>query len=273
MIVESHGRGWSHLLWLLPALALYSAGLFFPLGITALRATQLGVPGWRELLVNPLFTQAVWNTLADSLLITVIAIVLAYAIAAAIWRGSATTRAVLTTLVVITFLTTILVKIVAFNALLRDTGFLNYILLSLGVIEEPLRLFPGRPAVVIGMIQFVLPFAIFPILGVMVRLDRRLELAAQSLGARPFAIFRHVVLPLTMPGVVASALLVFVISTGFYVIPATLGTPRDQLVASVVALYALTLVDFKTASAVACLLVVVVSILTVLYQRAERAAG
>ena len=81
----------------------------------------------------------------------------------------------------------------------------------------------------------------------------------------------HVVLPLTLPGVIAAALLVFVISTGFYVIPATLGTPRDQLLANVVALYALQLVDFKVASAVAMVLVVVVGILTVLYQRAERA--
>lgn len=258
--------------WLLPAFVLYAAGLFFPLGITLSRAVDLGSAGWLDLLTNPLFTRAALNTLVDSVSITIIAVVLAYAIAAGIWRTGPYTRVVLITFVVITFLTTILVKIVAFNALLRDGGLLNFILLSLHIIDAPLRMFPGRPAVIVGMVQFVLPFAIFPILGVMLRLDQRLEMAAQSLGASALRVFLHVVLPLTWPGVIASALLVFVIATGFYVIPATLGAPRDQLVANVIALYALNLVDFNTASAVAAVLMVVVGVLTVLYQRAERAA-
>jgi ABC-type spermidine/putrescine transport system permease subunit I len=262
---------WGNLLWLLPVLTLYAAGLLLPLGITVQRAVELGADGWSELLRNSLFTGAALNTAIDSAEITVVAVLLAYSLAAAIWRSGPLTRAVLTTLVVIAFLTTVLVKIVAFNALLRDNGVLNTLLLALHVIDEPIHLFPGRPAMIIGMIQFAVPFAIFPILGVMVRLDRRVEQAAESLGASPWHVFVHVVLPLTLPGVIAAALLVFVICTGFYVIPATLGTPRDQLLANVVALYALQLVDFKVASAVAMILVIVVGILTVLYQRAERA--
>jgi ABC-type spermidine/putrescine transport system permease subunit I len=262
---------WGNLLWLLPVLTLYATGLLLPLGITVQRALELGLAGWSELLRNSLFTGAAFNTAIDSAEITVVAVLLAYSIAAAIWRSGPITRAVLTTLVVIAFLTTVLVKIVAFNALLRDNGVLNTLLLAMHVIDEPLHLFPGRPAMIIGMIQFAVPFAIFPILGVMVRLDRRIEQAAESLGASPWHVFVHVVLPLTLPGVIAAALLVFVICTGFYVIPATLGTPRDQLLANIVALYALQLVDFKVASAVAMILVVVVGILTVLYQRAERA--
>ncbi len=262
---------WGNVLWLLPVLALYSAGLLLPLWITVQRAFALGLAGWNDLLHNSLFTNAALNTLADSALITVIAVLLAYTLAAAIWRSGPVTRAVLTTIVVIAFLTTVLVKIVAFNALLRDNGVLNALLLAVGIVSEPLHMFPGRPAMIIGMIQFAVPFAIFPILGVMVRLDERIERAAESLGASPLRVFAHVVLPLTLPGVIAAALLVFVICTGFYVIPATLGTPRDQLLANVVALYALQLVDFNVASAVAMVLVVVVGILTVLYQRAERA--
>jgi ABC-type spermidine/putrescine transport system permease subunit I len=242
-----------------------------PLAITVQRAFELGLAGWSGLLKNSLFTGAALNTAVDSAAITLIAVLLAYSLAAAIWRGSPFIRTVLVTLVVIAFLTTVLVKVVAFNALLRDNGVVNTLLLFLGVIDEPLHLFPGRPAMIIGMIQFALPFAIFPILGVMVRLDQRIEQAAESLGASPWRVFVHVVLPLTLPGVIAAALLVFVICTGFYVIPATLGTPRDQLLANIVALYALQLVDFKVASAVAMVLVVVVGILTMLYQRAERA--
>ncbi|MCC6710661.1 MAG: ABC transporter permease [Gammaproteobacteria bacterium] len=269
-VAARRGR-WGNLLWLLPVLALYAAGLVLPLGITVRRAFELGAAGWSDLLHNSLFTGAALNTVIDSTGITVVAVLLAYSLAAAIWRGGAIARASLTTLVVIAFLTTVLVKIVAFNALLRDNGVLNTLLQALGVIDGPLHLFPGRPAMIVAMVQYVVPFAIFPILSVMVRLDKRVEQAAESLGASPWHVFVHVVLPLTLPGVIAAALLVFVICTGFYVIPATLGTPRDQLLANVVALYALQLVDFRVASAVAMVLVVVVGVLTVLYQRAERA--
>ena len=269
--VAANRARWGNLVWLLPILALYAAGLLLPLGITVQRAFELGTAGWSDLLRNSLFTGAALNTALDSAGITIVAVLLAYSLAAAIWRSGSITRTLLTTLVVIAFLTTVLVKVVAFNALLRDNGVLNTLLLALGVVDEPLHLFPGRPAMLIGMIQFAVPFAIFPILGVMVRLDKRVEQAAESLGASPWRVFVHVVLPLTLPGVIAAALLVFVICTGFYVIPATLGTPRDQLLANIVALYALQLVDFKVASAVAMILVVVVGILTVLYQRAERA--
>ena len=269
--VAANRARWGNLVWLLPILALYAAGLLLPLGITVQRAFELGTAGWSDLLRNSLFTGAALNTALDSAGITIVAVLLAYSLAAAIWRSGSITRTLLTTLVVIAFLTTVLVKVVAFNALLRDNGVLNTLLLALGVVDEPLHLFPGRPAMLIGMIQFAMPFAIFPILGVMVRLDKRVEQAAESLGASPWRVFVHVVLPLTLPGVIAAALLVFVICTGFYVIPATLGTPRDQLLANIVALYALQLVDFKVASAVAMILVVVVGILTVLYQRAERA--
>jgi ABC-type spermidine/putrescine transport system permease subunit I len=263
---------WGNALWLLPVFALYAGGLLLPLGITVRRAFDLGWKGWGDLFANSLFSGAALNTLIDSTEITVVAVLLAYTLAAAIWRSGPVMRAALTTGVVIAFLTTVLVKIIAFNALLRDNGVLNALLLWLGVISEPWHLFPGKPAMIVGMIQFAVPFAIFPILGVMVRLDDRIERAAESLGASPWRVFLHVILPLTMPGVIAAALLVFVICTGFYVIPATLGTPRDQLLANIVALYALQLVDFNVASAVAIVLVVVVGVLTVFYQRAERAA-
>jgi len=268
-LVAAH---WRAALWLLPVLVLYAVGLLLPLVITVRRALDLGWRGWGGLLTNSLFTGAALNTVIDSIEITVISVFLAYSVAAAIWRSGTVARAVMTTLVVIAFITPVLVKVVAFNALLRDNGVLNKVLQALGLIEEPWHLFPGRPAMILGMIQFAVPFAIFPILGVLLRLDARIERAAESLGASPWRVFVHVVLPLSMPGVIASALLVFVICTGFYVIPATLGTPRDQLLANVVALYALQLVDFNVASAVAMTLVVVVGTMTLFHRRAERAA-
>ncbi len=266
---ESKGGRWFNLFWLLPVLLLYAVGLIFPLSITVQRAIEHGLQGWGKLFSNSLFTGAASNTLYDSSLIMVVSVVLAYSVAAAIWRSGPMTRTVLIAIVVITFWLTVLVKIVAFNSLLRDNGVINTLLIHFGFIDTPIRMFPGRVAMIVGMIQFALPFAIFPILGVMLKLDRQLEKAAESLGGSRISVFIHVTLPLTLPGIIASALLVFVICTGFYVIPATLGAPRDQLLANIVALYALELLDFKTASSIGVILIILVGFLTVLYQRAE----
>ena len=107
----------------------------------------------------------------------------------------------------------------------------------------------------------------------MLRLDPQLELAADSLGASPWRAFRMVILPLTVPGIVAAFMLIFVICTGFYVIPATLGGPADGMIANVVAVYALQLVDFQEASAIGLVLIVAVLLLTVLYNRVSRATA
>lgn len=256
-----------------PIVLLYLIGLVLPLYVTLERAVQLTWTEWRELLVDPLVLNAAVNTIIDGVVITIISVVLAYAIAGAIWRSTGYIRAILTTLVIIAFLTTVLVKIVAFNALLRDNGVVNFMLMSLHIIDKPIHFFPGLPAVMIGMIQYVLPFAIFPILGSMLKIDQRLEQVAEVLGASPFQVFRRVILPMTLPGVIASSLLVFVICSGFYVIPAMLGTPKDQLLANVIALYALSLVDFKSASGVAIVLVAFVGFLTIFYQKAVRRAN
>lgn len=263
-------RSYSVGLYFLPIVGLYTAAMLLPLVITVRNSIALGGSGWISTIEDRLFIHASINTAVYSLVITCLTIVLAYTVAAAIWRSGRIGRIILTSVVLLSFWTSVLVKIVAWNALLRNNGIFNAFLVSIGAIDVPLRLFPGAPAVILGMIQYVLPFAVFPILGVMLRLDRRLEDAAASLGSTPYRIFRHVIFPLTLPGVIAAALLVFVICTGFYVIPATLGSPSNLMIANVVALYALQLVNFHVASAVAVMLLVIVTLLTILYQRADQ---
>ena len=267
---EARKRTYGVGLYFVPIVVLYTAAMLLPLLITIRNSLALGGTGWINTIQDPLFIHASVNTAVYSCVITAVTVVLAYTVAAAIWRSGRIGRIILTSLVLLSFWTSVLVKIVAWNALLRNNGIFNSFLLSIGAIDAPLRLFPGAPAVILGMIQFVLPFAVFPILGVMLRLDRKLEDAAASLGSTPYRVFRYVIFPLTLPGVIASALLVFVICTGFYVIPATLGNPSDLMIANVVALYALQLVDFHVASAVAVMLLLIVTLLTILYQRADQ---
>lgn len=254
----------------LPITALYGVALALPIATIIANALSLSGSGWLGLLQEPIFTHAVRNTVIDSLAISVAGTLLAYLLAAAIWRAGPALRTVLIALVIIPFWTSVLVKIVAWNAILRDNGLVNTILLDLGLIHTPLILLHARTAVVLAMTQYVLPFAVFPILGVLMRLDPQLEQAADSLGAGPLRAFCSVVLPLSAPGIIAAFMLIFVICAGFYVIPATLDSPADGMIANVVAIYALQLVAFHEASAIGLMLVAAVLLLTLLYTRASR---
>ena len=257
----------------LPVAVLYGVALALPLATIIGNAMSLTGAEWLDLLQEQIFIHAVRNTVVDSLVISAVGTLLAYALAAAIWRAGPSWRAILIALVIIPFWTSVLVKIVAWEAILRDNGLLNTILLRLGLIAAPLVMLHASTAVILGMIQYVLPFAVFPILGVLLRLDPQLELAADSLGAGPLRSFCLVVLPLSAPGILAAFMLIFVICTGFYVIPATLGGPADGMIANVVAIYALQLVDFNEASAIGLILVAAVLLLTLLYNRVSRATA
>jgi ABC-type spermidine/putrescine transport system permease subunit I len=257
----------------LPVALLYGVALGLPLATIVSNALSLTGAEWVELLQEHIFTHAVRNTVVDSLVISTTGTLLAYVLAAAIWRAGPSWRVVLIALVIIPFWTSVLVKIVAWEAILRDNGLVNTVLLRLGLIAMPLVMLHASTAIILGMIQYVLPFAVFPILGVLLRLDPQLELAADSLGAGPLRSFCLVVLPLSVPGILAAFMLIFVICTGFYVIPATLGSPADGMIANVVAVYALQLVDFNAASAIGLVLVAAVLLLTVLYNRISRATA
>jgi ABC-type spermidine/putrescine transport system permease subunit I len=257
----------------LPVALLYGVALALPLATIVSNALSLTGAEWLELLQEPIFMHAVRNTVVDCVVISTMGTLLAYALAAAIWRAGPTWRVILIGLVIIPFWTSVLVKVVAWEAILRDNGLLNTVLLRLGLIATPLVMLHASTAVIVGMIQYVLPFAVFPILGVLLRLDPQLELAADSLGAGPLRSFSLVILPLSAPGILAAFMLIFVICTGFYVIPATLGSPADGMIANVVAVYALQLVDFNQASAIGLVLVVAVLLLTVLYNRISHATA
>ena len=113
----------------------------------------------------------------------------------------------------------------AWQVILRDTGVINSSLIGWGLIDRPLDLYQTTTGVLLGMTQILLPFMVLPIFTVMARIDPELTKAAANLGAPPWRAFLRVFLPLSIPGVVAGALLVFVLASGFYITPALLGSP------------------------------------------------
>lgn len=154
-------------------------------------------------------------------------------------------RALIATAVMVPFWTSVLARSLAWVILLGRRGVLNEWLLSLGAIEQPLPLLFNSLGVQIGMVHVLLPFMILPIWSVLARLDPALPLAARSLGATPARAFLHVVLPLSMPGLVAGMTLVFMLAVGFYITPALLGGPNDLTIAMLIEMVVRDLLDWS----------------------------
>jgi len=255
---------------LLPVGLLYGALALLPIGvILRLGLTDGGAP-LRTVLHSPLLLRATENTVVISLLTTIIAVLLGALLAVALWRAGPTLRSLLWACILLPFWTGVLIKNFAWAALLQDNGEVNTLLLALGVTDHPLTLLHTRFAVIVGMVHYVLPYAVFPIYTALQAIDPRLEQAARSLGAGPLPVLRHVVLPLSLPGLYSAALLVFIVSAGFFITPVILGAPSDMMIANLVDYYLHEMADFGRASALAVLILAVTAVLVLIQQSLPR---
>lgn len=174
-------------------------------------------------------------TLEVAAITTVMTLLLSYPLAYFIATTGERTATLLLAIVLIPFWTSILIRSYAWMVLLGQRGVVNGFLIWAGVIDQPVRLLNTSFAVYIGMIHVLLPFMILPILSTLKGIDGRLVAAAENLGAGPLSVFRHVILPLSMPGVLAGCVLVFVLALGFYITPALVGGPSDMMVSMLIA--------------------------------------
>jgi len=258
-------------LWLLaPVGILYGAFALVPFAVIVRFAMADGGAPFLTVLRSPLLPRAAVNTLLISVMTTAIALVLGYVLAAGLWRARAGLRRILLGFVLLPFWTAVLIKNFAWAALLQDNGLVNTLLLHGGLTSAPLTLLHNRLAVVVGMVHYVLPYAVFPIFNAMQAIDGRIERAARSLGARTGAVLWLIVLPLTLPGVYSAAVLVFVVSVGFFITPVILGAPSDMMIANLVNYYVHELVDFGAGSALAILILAAVVPLIILQQSLPR---
>jgi putative spermidine/putrescine transport system permease protein len=156
--------------------------------------------------------------------------------------------------VLLPFWSSLLVRTFAWQVILRDTGVINSFLRDLGLISEPIPLIRTTLGVIVGMSHILLPFMVLPIYAVMRRIDPEFGRAAANLGASPVRAFVRVFMPLTLSGVVAGSLLVFVLALGFYITPALLGGARDQMISQLIVSEVQQALDWGSASAMAVLL-------------------
>ena len=258
-------------LWLLaPVGLLYGVFALVPFALIVRFAAADNGAHVLTVLRSRLLLRAATNTLVISLITTAIALVLAYVLAAGLWRAGPTLRRVLLAFVLLPFWTAVLIKNFAWAALLQDNGVVNTLLQESGLTSAPITLLHNRFAIIVGMVHYVLPYAVFPIFNAMQAIDGNVERAARSLGAKTGSVIRLIVFPLTLPGVYSAALLVFVVSIGFFITPVILGAPSDMMIANLVNYYVHELVDFNAGAALALLILAAVVPLVVLQQSLPR---
>lgn len=218
---------------------------------------------------DDLYVRAYLNSLQVAAISTVLCLAIGYPMALAIARATRTRRTIMLLLVVLPFWTPFLLRVYAWLGILETNGLLNRFLIWAHAIEAPLQILYTPFAVYVGIVYSYLPFMVLPLYASLERLDATLDEAAADLGAKPFEVFRDITLPLSIPGVIAGALLVFIPAVGEYVIPDLLGSASDPMIGRVLYNEFFSNRDWPTASALAALLLVALVVPIVIFQRLQ----
>lgn len=271
-------RGGGALAWfqlplmLVPGLLLVFVIFNYPLIGTALWAVHDPEAGWtlahvREFLASESYMRIIWRTALIALQTTLLCILLGYPLAYWASRLPPRGRLVVLGLVVTTFWVSILVRTYAWIVILGSAGLVNRSLIGVGLIEKPIQFLYNETGILIGMVNVLLPFFVLPVYAAMARIDPRLSLVAASMGASATRIFWQVFLPLTLPAVATSAILVFILSLGFYITPAVLGGGRVPMIANMMDMMINRFANWEMAAVVSCVLLGMTVLLYAVYQR------
>jgi putrescine transport system permease protein len=270
---------WLLLFFLLPFLivakiALSEAAIGIPPYAPLLRWTEenvltvvLNFGSVTTLFEDVFYLEAYLRSLRVAAISALLCLALGYPMAYAIARAPEHRRNLLLMLVILPFWTSFLLRVMAWIGLLQDQGVINGLLLSIGLISEPLRMLYTEGAVYLGIVYCYLPFMVLPLYATLAKLDPVLLEAAADLGARPLRAFLTVTLPLSLPGIVAGFMLVFIPAVGEFVIPELLGGPSAQLVGRVLWVEFFQNRDWPMASALAVALLLVLVVPIALFQR------
>jgi putrescine transport system permease protein len=221
------------------------------------------------LLDDPLYINAYLSSLKIAFISAAVALIIGYPIAYYIARSPEGRRNVLLMLVILPFWTSFLLRVYAWQGFLRSNGVINNFLLWTGIIDQPLVMLQTNFAVYLGIVYTYLPFMILPLYANLVKLDESLLEASADLGARPLSTFFHVTLPLSMPGVIAGFMLVFVPAIGEFVVPELLGGPDTLMIGRVLWNEFFSNRDWPVASAVAIAMLVILVIPIMIFRRAQ----
>lgn len=239
-----------------PAAAFLLIAFFCPLLLMfwySISEPVLGLQNYDQAVTSQTALIIIIRTLKVSAIVAIVSVLLSYPYAYLMTIVSRRKFAILTLVVLIPYWTSLMARTYAWIVLLEPTGPINQLL---GLIQiHPINILGTEAAVVIGMTQSLMPFAVFPLYTAMRKIDKKLILAANSLGAKKHTVFFSVFLPLSMPGVIVSLFIVFVLSLGYYVTPDLLGSPQSALLSQYIAVVIGRRLDFGYGGALAFVLV------------------
>ncbi len=218
---------------------------------------------------DSLYVRAFLNSIQVAAVSTLIALLIGYPLAYAIARADAKWRGILLMMVILPFWTSFLLRVYAWIGILKNNGLLNNFLIWVGVIDEPIVMLQTNFAVYLGIVYSYLPFMVMPLYANLEKMDLTLLEAAEDLGCKPLRAFLTITLPLSMSGIVAGCMLVFIPAVGEYVIPALLGPPDSLMIGKVLWTEFFNNRDWPVASAVAIALLLVLVAPIVYLQRVQ----
>ncbi|MBS9716911.1 ABC transporter permease [Pseudohalocynthiibacter aestuariivivens] len=213
-----------------------------------------GLQNYQKLYTNDTLLRIIWTTFRICLITTIISVAFGYSIAYAMVHAHKKRQKLMLTLLLVSFWISILVRTFSWLMLLGHNGLLNNALETLNIISEPVAFVRNELGVLIGMVHYMVPYAVLPLLVNMQTLDTRVMSASRNLGATGSQTFFRIYLPLTKPGIVAACLLVFILSLGFYVTPAILGGGKVLMVAEYISVQLLVTLKWGTAAMLAALM-------------------
>jgi putrescine transport system permease protein len=227
---------------------------------------SLHLRGYALLFTDSLYLATYLSSVKIAGISTICCILIGYPMAYYIARSTPATRNLLLLGVILPFWTSLLLRVYAWVGILRNDGLLNKLLLALGIISKPLEIYRTDLAVYIGMVYSYLPFFILPLYANLVKMDLRLLEAAYDLGAKPWQAFWQITVPLSRPGVIAGAMLVFIPAVGEYVIPEMLGGANTLMMGRVMWSEFFNNADWPMAAAVTCVMVLLLLVPLALFQ-------
>ncbi len=221
-------------------------------------------------LIEPLYAQVLWNSLYMSGIATIICLIIGYPFAFMIAKMRPAFRPIMLFLVILPFWTNSLIRIYGMKIFLGVKGVLNNTLLWLGIIDTPIRILNTEVAVIIGLVYILLPFMILPLYSSIEKLDQRLLEAAKDLGANAFQRFVKIIIPLTMPGIIAGCLLVLLPAMGMFYVADLLGGAKVLLVGNVIKSEFLIARNWPFGSSISIALTILMALLLFIYYRAGK---
>jgi putative spermidine/putrescine transport system permease protein len=222
---------------------------------------------YRYLVEHPIYLQILANTFKTAIIVSFLCCLLAYPLAHWITRLAGRVRLFVLAIIAMSFLVSILIRTYSWIVILGNNGIVNRSLLELGLVGSPLQLIYNDLGVTLGTINVLIPFAVFPLYAAMLKIDNRLIKAAYSLGSKPITVFTRIYFPLTLPTLLSSAILVFIMTLGFFITPAILGGGKVQMIATILDTLINRLANWNLASAISTILLLVTIVLYIAYRK------